>query len=275
MILDRISYYAVYDESILDALRYARDNGFTGVQMDAQSPHLSFERLSDSDCREIREFVAQNSLRLIVHTPEDNVSLYETSRFLRAGILSYYEALFDFAEKAGSQIVTFHLGNLATWKTDTQPFQAQPAADIPIYHESLKSNIERLIEMADRRFVLCLENFKLTALEMLQSFLDDGRLFLCWDLAKTEGPEFEAFMWKNLAHIRQVHLHDIRDGRSHRVVGTGEIDFMRFLPRLGEAEVMDYCIEVRPREKALESLENLKRLLEDSNVEHRTSNIER
>ena len=261
MILDRISYHAVYDDSVLDALRYALDNGFTGVQVDAQSPHLSFERLSDADCREIREFIERHSMRLIVHTPEDNVSLHETSRFLRAGIMGYYKALFAFAEKAGSQMVTFHLGNLGTWKTDTEPFQAQPAADITIYHESLKSNVERLIEMADGRFVLCLENFKLKSLVMLQSFLDDGRLSLCWDLPKTEGPEFEEFLWKNLAHIRQVHLHDIRDGRSHRVVGTGEIDFMHYLPRLGEAEVMDFCIEVRPREKALESLENLRRML--------------
>ena len=257
MILDRISYHAVYDDSILSALSYALENGFTGVQVDAQSPHLSFERLSDSDCREIREFIGKNSMRLIVHTPDDNVSLYETSRYLREGIMSYYEALFVFVEKAGSQMVTFHLGNLATWKTDTEPFESQPAADIPIYHEALRSNLERLIEMADGRFVLCLENYKLHALEMLQSYLDEGRLCLCWDLPKTAGPEFEAFMWKNLAHIRQVHLHDIRDGRSHRVVGTGEIDFMHFLPRLGEAEVTDFCIEVRPREKALESLENL------------------
>ena len=261
MILDRISYYAVYDDSILEALRYARENGFTGVQMDAQSPHLSFERLSDADCREIREFITRNSMRLIVHTPDDNVSLYETSRYLRDGILSYYEALFAFAERAGSQMVTFHLGNLATWKTDTEPFESKPAADVPIYHDALRSNLERLIEMADGRLTLCLENFKLNALEMLQSFLDDGRLALCWDIAKTSGPEYEEFLWKNLRHIRQVHLHDIRDGRSHRVIGTGEIDFMHFLPRLGEAEVMDFCIEVRPREKALESLENLRDLL--------------
>jgi sugar phosphate isomerase/epimerase len=263
MILDRISYHAVYDDSILDALRYALDNGFTGVQVDAQSPHLSFERLTDADCREIREFVARNSMRLIVHTPDDNVSLYETSRYLREGILSYYEALFDFAERAGAQMVTFHLGNLATWKTDTEPFQPQPAADIPVYHEALKSSLERLIEMAGGRFVLCLENFKLNVLEMLQSFLDDGRLSLCWDLPKTAGPEHEAFLWKNLKHIRQVHLHDVRDGRSHRVIGTGEIDFMCFLPRLGEAGVMDFCIEVRPCEKALESLQNLKTMLNE------------
>ena len=71
-------------------------------------------------------------------------------------------------------------------------------------------------------------------------------------------------MWDNLDHIRQVHLHDFRSEppRQHRVIGTGFIDFMNFLPRLSKANIVDYCIEVRPREKALESLEALRQLLQ-------------
>jgi sugar phosphate isomerase/epimerase len=118
--------------------------------------------------------------------------------------------------------------------------------------------------------VLCVENFRLEAmtLEVLQGFLDGGGLSLCWDLAKTYDGDgnrvgrVESFYRRNLARVRQVHLHDIRDGRSHRVIGTGCVDFLRFLPRLAAADVMDYCIEVRPREKAVESLANLRRLLD-------------
>ena len=44
-------------------------------------------------------------------------------------------------------------------------------------------------------------------------------------------------------------------------LGTGRVDFMRFLPRLAEAGVLDYCIEVRPREKAKESLMNLRAMV--------------
>jgi sugar phosphate isomerase/epimerase len=63
-----------------------------------------------------------------------------------------------------------------------------------------------------------------------------------------------------------VHLHDIRQDekgnkRSHRVIGSGDIDFTYYLDRLAEADVFDYCIEVRPREKARESLQALKKLL--------------
>ena len=74
----------------------------------------------------------------------------------------------------------------------------------------------------------------------------------------------EKYFWDNLSHIKQVHLHDYRSEppRQHRVIGTGFIDFMDFLPQLSEADVVDYCIEVRPREKVLESLTALRDLLQ-------------
>ena len=107
-----------------------------------------------------------------------------------------------------------------------------------------------------------MENYKLedpSARKVLQTHLDRGAVSLCWDLAKNHGDrEIESFFWRNLNHIRQVHLHDLRDGKSHQVVGTGSIDFMRFLPRLSQADLLDYCFEVRPRAKAVESMANLK-----------------
>ncbi|MHA2325429.1 MAG: sugar phosphate isomerase/epimerase family protein, partial [Promethearchaeota archaeon] len=63
--------------------------------------------------------------------------------------------------------------------------------------------------------------------------------------------------------IKQVHLHDLdSDGKSHRVVGSGIIDFKYFLKKFINLEVLDYCIEVRPHEKAYESLTNLRRIIE-------------
>ncbi len=64
-----------------------------------------------------------------------------------------------------------------------------------------------------------------------------------------------------------MHLHDCREingkARSHCVIGSGDIDFGAYLRPLSLVDVMDYCIEVRPREKALESLIALKKLVED------------
>lgn len=45
-------------------------------------------------------------------------------------------------------------------------------------------------------------------------------------------------------------------------LGAGTLDFTRYLPRLAEANVLDFCLEVRPRQKAAESLANLKTLID-------------
>ena len=46
-ILDRVTYHAVYDDSILAALRFALDHGFAGVQVAAELPHLDPTELTD------------------------------------------------------------------------------------------------------------------------------------------------------------------------------------------------------------------------------------
>jgi hypothetical protein len=57
-ILSRVSYHAVYDGSCLDAMRFAKANGFAGVQLADEAPHLSFERLTESEARRIAESLA-------------------------------------------------------------------------------------------------------------------------------------------------------------------------------------------------------------------------
>jgi len=127
--------------------------------------------------------------------------------------------------------------------------------------------------MAAGRFTLCMENFKLTPTvrQIIEPDLAAGRLALCWDLPKTYTPDgrdepLEAWLWDHLHCIRQVHLHDRGGGRNHRTIGVGELDFTRYLPRLAAANVEEFCIEVRPREKALESLVNLASILETCGV---------
>ena len=123
--------------------------------------------------------------------------------------------------------------------------------------------------MAAGRFTVCVESYALDemSLFLLKPYLDDGRLALSWDLAKTwNNVALERFFFSNIDRVKQVHLHDIRtdesgNQKSHCVIGTGEIDFSYYLGRLADSDVLDYCIEVRPREKAKESLEGLKTLL--------------
>ena len=62
-----------------------------------------------------------------------------------------------------------------------------------------------------------------------------------------------------------VNLGDVNEnGRGHRVIGSGLIDFNEVLLNIKYSPVIDYCIEVRPCSKALESLKNLKQILSSS-----------
>jgi sugar phosphate isomerase/epimerase len=268
-VIDRISYHAVYDASIMDALQYARDNGFNGIQVAVETPHLSFESLADENITDIATFAAANNLYITVHAPDETASLYQTNRFLREGILKYYRALFEFARKVQARLVTIHIGQMALFPTDTMREITVPEEDQAIYREVVKQNLEQLLEFAAGHFTLCVENYALDqfSLLLLRSYLDDHKIALCWDISKSwNNSIFERYFLSSIEHIKQVHLHDIRTDdtgrvRSHRVIGSGDIDFTYYLDQLATADVLDYCIEVRPREKARESLKALKKIL--------------
>lgn len=268
-ILDRISYHAVYDDSILDALEYAHENGFAGIQVAVESPHMSFESLSDETIGQISDYAGTNNLYVTIHAPDETASLFQPSRFLREGILNYYRALFEFAARIKVRLVTIHIGQIAAFPTDTLRELSIPEEDQAIYREIATQNLDKLIEFAAGRFTICVENYALDqfSLFLLRSYLDSNRIALCWDIPKAWNNQIlERFFFSSISRVKQVHLHDIREDergnkRGHRVIGSGDIDFIYYLDRLAEANVLDYCIEVRPREKAKESLQALKKLL--------------
>jgi sugar phosphate isomerase/epimerase len=268
-ILDQISYHAVYDASIIDALVYAHENGFAGIQIAVETPHLSFESLTEDKVTEILSFSTMNNLYLTIHAPDETASLFQTNRYLREGILNYYRALFEFAARIKARLVTIHIGQMTSFPTDTVREMTVPEEDRAIYREVVKRNLDQLLDFAAGRFTLCIENYALDqfSLLLLRSYLDNRKVALCWDIPKSwNNAIFERFFLSSTEYVKQVHLHDIRTDetgrqRGHRVIGSGEIDFAYYLDQLARAEVLDYCIEVRPREKARESLQSLKKIL--------------
>ena len=270
LILDKVSYHAVYDDSILDALKYAKGNGFSGIQLGIEAPHLSFEDLTVKSTDEICNYLKRNSLYIGIHAPDAGVSLFSSNKFIREGIMNYYSALFDFAEKIQAKLITIHIGSMTTFPTDTSPEMIIPSQDTNIYRNILKENIDRLLELAKDRFYICVESYKFEdALEILQDYLQKKLLYFCWDIVKAKGDLIKYFS-DNIKYVKQIHLHDLGYNdkgirRSHRVIGTGEIDFKKYFKIFKNSDIIDYCIEVRPREKAKESLEALKLLIDEIN----------
>ena len=268
-ILDKVTYHAVYDASIMEAMEYARDNGFAGIQIAVESPHLSFEAISNVEADRIGAFVEEQQALLSIHAPDQAVSLFQHSPILREGLHKYYRALFDFAARVKAQIVTMHIGEMTTFPTDTRREMTLPDQDLAVYRGVVAHNLNGLLEMAGGRFALCVESYALDefSLFLLKPYLDKGQLALCWDIAKTwNKPALERFFFSSIDRVKQVHLHDVRTDerggqKGHCVIGSGEIDFSYYLNRLAEANVLEYCIEVRPREKAKESLGALRTML--------------
>lgn len=266
-VFNHISYHAVYDASILEALEYARKNGFAGIQVADETPHLSFENLSPKEVESVGAYARNHGLYVNMHAPDEAASLLQYSRHLQSGIMSYYKALFDFASKVGSRIVTLHVGKISTFRTAITPEYLIPPSDEPFYRRTLNESIREIIDLAEDRFCLCMENYQLDPfiLDILSPYVERQEIALCWDLAKTEPPTLEYFL-KYSNHVRQVHLHDVcvspqGTRKSHRNIGTGDLDFIYYLTQLASKDVQDYCIEVRPREAAVESLQTLRKLL--------------
>ena len=268
-IIDRVSYNAVYDASAVEAIDYASKNGFGGIQLAVELPHLSFESLSAEQIAEAASLGEANGVHIAIRAPGESVSLFQHSHFLREGILGYYRALFDFAALVKACVVTLHIGTMPTFRTDTRREMTVRDEDTAVYRGVVTKSLNSLLDMASGRFTLCVESYALDefSLFLLKPYLDSHRLALSWDIARTwQRPALERFFFSNIQRVRQVILHDVRvddsgNATGHRVIGTGEIDFSQYLGRLSEADVLDYCIDVRPREKARESLDGLKRVL--------------
>ncbi|MDE1865004.1 MAG: hypothetical protein KGH77_06300, partial [Candidatus Micrarchaeota archaeon] len=162
-----------------------------------------------------------------------------------------------------------HPGVPAHFPTDTEPPQLFAEQDIELYRHIFKSNLDKLLELADGKVQICIENVNLQpfVIETLEDYVKRTDLGLCWDFEKmhnkdhTVNLQVKAFILRNLAAVKQVHLHSIANGKSHRIIQSGLIDFKYYLGLLSDFDVLDYCIEVRPREKAVESLDNLKKIL--------------
>jgi sugar phosphate isomerase/epimerase len=268
-ILQRVSYHAVYDDSILDALEYAYQSGFAGIQLAIDSPHLSFELLTEKSIKKISSFLENKKLYMTIHAPDNATSLYTHSKYLRKGLFDYWRALLDFAIRMKSPLVTIHAGTTIEFKTDTNPQIKVPPKDLVYYENIFKYNLDTLINIINNRFLLCIESYQLDKvnMKMIKPYLARQELSLCWDVAKNYADvKLEKYLMRNISHVKQIHLHDIRrqpDGiiRSHCVIGSGELDFRHYLAQTSRADIVDYCIEVRPREKAKESLDALKLIL--------------
>ena len=264
-VLDRVTYHAVYDDSIMAALYFASSHALAGVQIPLDLPRFSPYRVTADERKQIKSFCQEHNLRISLHTPDDSVSLFAPPGPVSQGILEYFADVFDLAADIGAATVTIHPGAMPSFPlAGDDCAQRLPPADLHELLSAFEMNLSKLIKLADTVCTLCIENVRLTdeVCVLLDGHLVAGEIALCWDIAKSAGDQRrERWLTDNIAHVRQVHLHDTKDGLSHQVIGSGELDIASYLALFAEADVHEFCIEVRPGCRAIESFHALQSLL--------------
>jgi sugar phosphate isomerase/epimerase len=267
-ILARIGFHAVYEKNIQEAVDLASRHNFSSVQIDATMPQFFPEKYELIDRRNIRRYAEKRGIILKVHVPSEDCSLQTLHSIVQSAVIDRFKEVIDFGYELGGKIVTIHAGNVPVF---TIPFIGHVPidTDYPELHiESLRTALNELSEYAEGRILLCVENSPFTAvvMQVLPSFLEKGKLFLTWDLAKmyrsdgTIMTDVENFFLCHLDKVRECHLHDRTSEYGHQIIGQGYVNFEHYLSLLSEYPV-EYTIEVRPVENAVKSFEVLRKIL--------------
>jgi sugar phosphate isomerase/epimerase len=275
-LVNRIGYHVVFDESIEEAIRYASRNGFTSIQVDLNLPRFFPERFTANHRARLRDLAARTGVTIVLHAPE--LALQTLHRTVLLAILRRLEEVIEFARALGVRSVTIHPGPVQTFNVAGEPPQRVPEMDPDAYHKRFGGALRALARCSQGEPFLCIENKAFTPLmmEVLGTIMRTDPLYLAWDLAKmyrrngAVHEEVEAFYLANLARIREVHLHDVTTAGQHQHIGTGFVEFAKYLA-LTRCRNVNYTIEVRPRELATTSMAALRATLarSGSTIENR------
>jgi len=264
----RFGYHVVYDVDIYDAINFANTHGFGYIVPDLMIPRFFPERFNKPERRRIREFALSEGVSISFHGPSDYLNLGTLYPEVRRAVLDRMRLCIDFACDVGAERLTIHIeppfdfvlaGKKGTFLQDHWA----------LYKNTLKESLVEITEYSKGRVLVCVENNQLCkmSMEVLEDVLPAENLFLTWDIPKSHTHtgkrivQIEDFFMRHLDKVRECHLHDQRPRKhSHDMLGVGKIDFSRYLKLLAPKDVF-FTIEIRPREKALESLKILEGML--------------
>jgi len=268
---ERFGYHVVYDRDIHDAIDFAAAHGFGYIVPDLMIPRFWPERFSASERRSIRTHAENKGVSISFHAPSANLSLATPYPEVRNGILLRMKACLELARDLEAERFTIHPSQPPGFASGGGPGTYLEEHG-ELYREALKEGMMGVIRETDGVQV-CVENEPLTSFieEVLESLIaEETNIFLTMDLPKALDPgkgapveRVEAFFRRNIARLREVHLHDRRQGGLyHDVLGHGQVDMEKCLKMFAPHDV-HFTLEIRPRENAHESLLFIERLWEE------------
>ncbi|WFD09302.1 sugar phosphate isomerase/epimerase family protein [Tepidibacter hydrothermalis] len=254
----RIGYAAsVGEKSILDSMEFAKINGFNAVEINMNMKCFFPENYDEKDIENIKKYKRENDIEITMHAPEDIFLLNLHEKVRNAGIDRLKEII-EFGKNIDASRMTIHIGPTPYFTLTDKKYYLDD-----IYHEEYKNILENcLLDLSDcceNKIKLCVENSGRFTQKLYQDVLNNimnkKNIFLTWDIGHSYFELYDEikFFKKNIDKIKTVHVHDVNDISDHQVVGNGKIDFSKYVEDIGCKDKV-YILEVRPREKALESL---------------------
>lgn len=260
----RIGYAASVGESdVRSAIDFAADHGMNAVEINLNMPCFFPENYSRAQRHELNLYGKARDVALTLHAPED-IPLLQLHAEVRAAGLRRIKEMIDFGADIGATRMTIHVG-VPVYFTMTEGKCYLDELYYREFRQVLKSALNELIAYCGERLKLCVENSgrfpKILVQEGLEELLADGKaLYFTWDIGHSYTNlygEVEFFL-KHLDRVKTCHLHDVNAKSDHQVIGEGRVDFPAHFARIKGRDILN-IIEVRPREKALVSFENLQK----------------
>ena len=251
-------------------IEFAVEHGFSGLELGSWT--LWPDVITESETRQLRVQAAGGGIDLSIHFIHRGVAPASHDRERRAKHLAELEATLRLAHDIGARPIVVHPGPIDC--------PGVPPAEAPeeVRREAIKNLADFLSRGSrvaeDMGAVLCVENLRHIPGYVIQSYeelvqlvetVDSPALGITLDVGhadQAEGlrPAFDAFA----PYLRHIHIHDCADGRDHREIGTGALDFAAYLADL-QAYPFTLAIESRDEEDAegcvLRSRDRLRELL--------------
>jgi len=248
-----------------EAIDFGVKSGFKCVELNGTHPCFFPENIKDSDRRAIKEA----PIDVLMHAPAD-ISLFSLHKNISNASVARLKEFIDFVIECNIKNLTVHIGStfrVALGEKITYIHEVLPE----LFKEALKRNLQELVNYSLKKsYRISIENaggfrYQISH-EVLEEFLKQEKIYLTWDIGHTNTLinrpaeyQIELTLFKKYKHlIREVHLHDNKGNEDeHNVIGKGNVNFEGYRELLINTPEF-YVLEVRPKERAIES----KRIIE-------------
>lgn len=260
--LKNIGYAAtIGEESIYKTIDFAFENNMNAVEINLNVPVYFPENFSIEERSKIRDYAKEKGVILSMHAPED-ITLLQLQKSIRRATLDRLKEIIDFGIHIGGRALTLHVGpsvcfTLVDRKSYMEEFHKEE------YKEILKESLLELVNHANSKLMICVENsgrFTENLIqETLQELLETSTLYLTWDIGHSYENKYNEieFFIKNIDKIKTCHVHDNNGKSDHQIPGNGGVEFRKIFNLMKDKDIV-YIIEVRPREEAVKALKKLR-----------------